>query len=273
MTALPPAGPPVLDVADLSVSIAGREVVQSLSFALARGERLGIIGESGSGKSLSALALLGLLPEGAQASGRVDLEGRPLLGLPERALARIRGREVGMVFQDPRTALNPVRRIGDQMSEALRIHERLSRRAARAEACELAALVGLPEPALIIDRYPHQLSGGQRQRVGIAAALACRPKVLIADEPTTALDVTIQADILRLFAELVSDIGTALIFITHDLGVLAQISSSALVMAQGRVVERGLVRDLLARPVHPVTAGLVRAARATSWSAAPGAPG
>lgn len=263
--------PAVLEVSDLSVRIAGREVVQSVGFTLARGERFGIIGESGSGKSMLALALLGLLPEGGEASGSVRLDGVSLLGLPERALARIRGRELGIVFQDPRTALNPVRRIGDQMSEPLRLHGRLSRRAARVRASELAAQVRLPDPGRIIDRYPHQLSGGQRQRVGIAIALACHPKVLIADEPTTALDVTVQSDILDLFAELVSGSGTSLIFITHDLGVLARISTSAMVMARGQVVERGLVRNLLSSPAHPVTAGLVRAARDTGFSTALGA--
>lgn len=255
-----------LTVHNLHVHIHSQPVVHDVSFEVESGTRFGLIGESGSGKSLTALSLLGLLPGEAAARGTVHLEGRPLLPLPEAELARRRGKEISMVFQDPRTSLNPVRRIGDQMTETLRIHERLSRRAARARAVELAQQVQLPEPTTIIDRYPHQLSGGQRQRVGIASAVAARPRLLIADEPTTALDATVQAEILQLFLDLVESSGTSLLFITHDLGVLAQVVTHAAVMSGGRIVERGPVQDLLNRAQHPVTRHLVSAARASQWS-------
>jgi peptide/nickel transport system ATP-binding protein len=254
-----------LVVTDLSIEIGGRVVVDSLGFTVENGQRFGLIGESGSGKSLTALAILGLLPDGATVSGSVLLDGVELLGLPDRELAGIRGNRIGIVFQEPRTALNPLRRIGRQISEPLRIHEGLSRRDADARAIELAASVLLPEPERIVRLYPHQLSGGQRQRVAIAIALACSPAVLIADEPTTALDVTIQAEILALFDRLIERSGTALIFVTHDLAVLSQVSTEVVVLAHGKAVESGPVSRILAAPQHPVTIGLLEAARATSW--------
>lgn len=255
-----------LDVTGLTISISGRAVVDDVSFMVPDGSRFGIIGESGSGKSLTALAVLGLLPDEATASGSIRLDGRELLGLGERDLARIRGAEIGMVFQEPRTALNPIRTIGRQIAEPLRIHERLSRNEARRRTVDIARLVALQDPESILTRYPHQLSGGQRQRVGIAIALAARPRVLIADEPTTALDVTIQAEILALFDRLVESLGSSLIFITHDLAVLQSVVDGAMVLNEGRVVETAPIARLLSAPASPVSRRLVDAARATSWT-------
>ncbi|MEN2737986.1 ABC transporter ATP-binding protein [Microbacterium sp. X-17] len=254
-----------LRVEDLVVEIDGTRVVDGVSFAIGDGERFGIIGESGSGKSLTALAVLGLLPDGAVARGSIRWDGQELLGMPERELARLRGREVSVVFQDPRTALNPVRTVGRQIAESLRIHRGLSARAARGQAIEAAARVRLPEPERIVDRYPHQLSGGQRQRVAIAMALVCHPRLLLADEPTTALDVTIQAEILELLRGLADEEGTALAFITHDLAVLSQIATRAIVMERGRVVEEADTATLLRQPESPVTRALLRDATATLW--------
>jgi peptide/nickel transport system ATP-binding protein len=254
-----------LEVTDLVIEIDGVRVVDGLTFRVADGERLGIIGESGSGKSLTALALLGLLPDGAAASGSIRLNGREVIGATERELARIRGAEVGIVFQEPQSALNPIRTVGRQIAEAPRIHRGLGRAARREVAVTGAGRVGLPEPDRIVDRYPHQLSGGQRQRVAIAMALALDPGLLIADEPTTALDVTIQAEILDLLRALVTDAGMSLVFITHDLAVLAQIATHAVVMERGRIVEQGPVSTLLTAPRSATTQGLLRDARATLW--------
>lgn len=255
-----------LAVRDLTIRFGDRIVVADVSFTVPDGARFGIIGGSGSGKSLTTLAVLGLLPEGAEATGSIRLDGVELLGLRERELARIRGARVGMVFQDPQTALNPLRTVGRQLAEPLRLHGTASRRQERAEAVRLAELVRLPDPEQVVDRYPHQLSGGQRQRVAIGIALACSPGLLLADEPTTALDVTTQAGILRLFDRLVADTGASLVFVTHDLAVLARISTEVLVLSEGRAVEAGPVGRILAAPQHPVTAGLVAAARATSFT-------
>ena len=254
-----------LEVRDLTVDIDGRRVVDGVSFTVPDGARMGLIGESGSGKSLTALALLGLLPEGAIAGGSVRWHGRELIGTPDRELARLRGDEIGIVFQEPRTALNPIRTVGRQIAESVRIHEGLGRADATARAIAEAERVRLPEPERIVRRYPHQLSGGQRQRVAIAMALACRPRLLIADEPTTALDVTIQADVLALLERLVTDDGMSLVFITHDLAVLSQIATHAVVLDEGRVVESGELARLLSAPASAVTRGLLRDARATLW--------
>lgn len=256
-----------LEVTDLTVSIGGRTVVDGLSLTVGDGQRLGLIGESGSGKSLTILSLIGLAPEEATVTGSVRLDGAELLTMPPRELARRRGSDVAMVFQDPRTALNPLHTIGRQIGEPLRIHDGLSKKAALARAVEAAREVGLPDPETIVDLYPHQLSGGQRQRVGIAMALIARPALLLADEPTTALDVTTQADILALLERLVDERGMSLVFVTHDLAVLAQITTDVVVLHEGRAVESGPITRILHSPDHPVTRGLVSAARDTTWSA------
>lgn len=254
-----------LEVENLVITIAGRRVVDGVTFTVPDGERVGLIGESGSGKSLTALAVLGLLPPDAHAQGSIRWNGAELLGMPDRQLASLRGDEIGMVFQEPGTALNPIRTVGRQIAEAVRIHERVGRREARERAIAAAERVRLPEPAGIVDRYPHQLSGGQRQRVAMAMALACRPRLLIADEPTTSLDVTIQAEILSLLLSLVQSEGMSLVFITHDLAVLAQVATRAVVLENGRVVESAPVDRLLTTPSSPVTQGLLRDATATLW--------
>lgn len=254
-----------LQVRGLTVEIGGRRVVDGVDLDVPDGSRVGLIGESGSGKSLTALAVTGLLPDSAEVSGSIRWDGRELVGLADREWAQMRGAQIGLVFQEPATALNPIRTVGRQIAEAVRIHESASRQRARAEAVELAARVQLPDPERILDRYPHQLSGGQRQRVAIAAALAARPRLLIADEPTTALDVTIQAEILELLSRLVADAGMALLFITHDLAVLSRIATTAVVLDRGGVVERGAVRELLTAPRAEVTRALLRDAAATQW--------
>ncbi|WP_396668621.1 ATP-binding cassette domain-containing protein [Microbacterium sp. R86528] len=254
-----------LAVNSLTVEIDGKRVVDDVSFSVDDGARVGLIGESGSGKSMTALAIAGLLPDGAHATGSVQWNGRELLGLPDRELARIRGDEIGVVFQEPQTALNPIRTVGRQIAESVRIHERLSRRDAAARAILEASRVALPEPETIVARYPHQLSGGQRQRVAIAMALACRPRLLIADEPTTALDVTIQAEVLDLLQSLVANDGMSLLFITHDLAVLSRIATHGVVLECGRVVEAAPVADLLSTPTSPITQALLRDATATLW--------
>ncbi|MGO1412022.1 MULTISPECIES: ATP-binding cassette domain-containing protein [unclassified Microbacterium] len=260
-----------LSVKDLRIAFGGEAVVDGVSFEVPDGARIGLIGESGSGKSLTALALMGLAPEGAEVTGSVEWDGRELVNMPDRERARLRGAGTAMVFQEPQTALNPIRTVGRQISEAARIHRGLSRAHARRLAVDLAGRVRLPEPEAIVLRHPHQLSGGQRQRVAIAAALAAEPRMIIADEPTTALDVTIQAEILDLLLGLVDDDGTSLLFITHDLAVLAQVASHGIVLERGRVVEHGTVERLLTAPSHEVTQQLLRDAKATLWR--PGARG
>ncbi|MFF7681548.1 ATP-binding cassette domain-containing protein [Microbacterium sp. NPDC007973] len=254
-----------LAVKDLRVEIGGHAVVDGVSFDVPDGARVGLIGESGSGKSLTALAILGLLPEAARATGSVRWDDREILNLPDARLAALRGDDIGIVFQEPRTALNPIRTVGRQIGESVRIHEGVSRREALRRAVVEAERVALPDPERLVSRYPHQLSGGQRQRVAIAMALACRPRLLIADEPTTALDVTIQAGILSLLRTLVQDAGMSLVFITHDLAVLAQVATHAVVLERGRVVEEGAVTDLLRAPSSPITQALLRDATATLW--------
>ena len=254
-----------LEVNDLAITLGGRRVVDGVSFEVPDGARVGIIGESGSGKSLTALAILGLLPESATVEGSIRWNGRELVGLPDRELARLRGDEIGMVFQEPQTALNPIRTVGRQIAESVRIHERIGRREALRRAVAEVERVRLPDPERIVQRYPHQLSGGQRQRVAIAMALACRPRLLIADEPTTALDVTIQAEVLDLLAHLVARDGMSLVFITHDLAVRSQIATHAIGLEHGRVVEPGPLSTRRTAPASPVTRGLLRDATATLW--------
>ncbi|GAA3597367.1 hypothetical protein GCM10022198_21920 [Klugiella xanthotipulae] len=254
-----------LVVSGLSISIGGTLVVDDISFSVPDGQRFGIIGESGSGKSMTALALLGLLPEEALVTGSILYQDRELVGLRDRDFAAVRGDQIGIVFQEPQTALSPLRRLGAQMTAALRIHYTLSRAQAQEAAIDLATRVGLPNPESIVRAYPHQVSGGQRQRAAIAAAIAAGPDLLVADEPTTALDVTVQAEILDLFRRLSEEGGTSLIFITHDLAVLRQIADRMIVLDGGRVVEQGSVTSVLRNPQHPSTRALVAAAHATAW--------
>ncbi len=257
----------LLEVNNLDIRTGGRSLVSGVSFTIHAGERVGLIGESGSGKSLTALAVLGLLPETMVASGSVVLDGRQVVGARDRDLVALRGVSIAAVFQEPMTALDPLMRLGDQVAEAVRRRARrdreaLGRAAVQARVLALLERVSLPEPARIARAYPHEVSGGQRQRVAIAMALACRPKLLIADEPTTALDVTTQAEVLALLNGLVRDEAMGLLFISHDLPVVATIAERALVMRQGAVIEAGPVTTLFTRPSHPYTEGLVAAARA-----------
>jgi oligopeptide/dipeptide ABC transporter ATP-binding protein len=233
--------------------------VDGVSFALDAGRVLGLVGESGCGKSMTALSLMRLVPPpGRVVGGRVLLEGRDLLALSEREMRAVRGAGLGMIFQEPMTSLNPVFTVGSQIAEAVRLHRRVGRRAAWDRAVELLDEVGIPEPARRAHDYPHQLSGGMRQRVMIAIAISCEPRVLIADEPTTALDVTIQAEILELLRALRERLGMALLLITHDLGVVAQQADEVAIMYAGRIVERAGVIDIFDRPLHPYTQALFR---------------
>lgn len=265
---LPPAQPAradtVLSISNLTVAISTPrgiiKPVEDVSFSVKAGETLAIVGESGSGKSLTATAIMGLLPpEAVPVSGVATLSGIELLGLPEEARRKLRGGEIAMVFQDPMSSLNPVMKVGDQVAEAIVTHRPMPWSRARAEALALFRRVGIADPEARVGAFPHELSGGMRQRVMIAIAIANRPKLLIADEPTTALDVTVQAQILDLLAELKRETGTALIFITHNLGVVAEIADRVAVMYAGQVVEEGAVADVFQRPRHPYTKALLRA--------------
>ena len=258
MSVLAPC-PSLLAIDGLSVAIQGTDLLREVSFDIAPGEVMGLVGESGSGKSLTALAIMGLLPDGSDMRGAVRLEGADLTALPERALCQMRGRDIGMIFQEPMTALNAVHTIGAQVAETVRLHRRASRAEARAIARDRLDRVGLSHIGL--DRYPHELSGGQRQRVCIALAIALRPKLLIADEPTTALDVTTQAQILDLLRDLVRDEGMALLLITHDLGVVAGMADRVAVMKSGRIVESDTTEALFRTMRHPYTRALLVASR------------
>ncbi|QMV72436.1 ABC transporter ATP-binding protein [Comamonas piscis] len=250
----------LLDVRGLSIRFPQLDPVRGLSFSVQAGETLAIVGESGSGKSLTALALMRLLPRAARiAQGEVWFNGQNLLDLSERAMRQLRGREIGMVFQEPMTSLNPVYSIGWQIAEVLRQHEGLSAKAARLRAIELLDTVRIPDPQRRVDDFPHQLSGGMRQRVMIAMAIACRPRLLIADEPTTALDVTIQAQVLDLLDRLRKELSMGLILITHDLGVVSQWADRVVVMYAGREVEQARPGPLFDEPLHPYTQGLLAA--------------
>jgi len=257
-------GTALLEVSGLCVDLGRIPVVSDVSFTVTAGERVGLIGESGSGKSVTALAVIGLLPEGMSARGQVRLEGEPLFGAPERRMSELRGNRVTMVFQEPMSALNPLMRVGRQVAEVLRVHRGMARRAARARVVELFARVGLEEPEQQLRAFPHQLSGGQRQRVMLAMAIACGPAIVLADEPTTALDVTVQAQVLRELRQLVDEEGSSLLLISHDLAVVASLCERLLVMYGGRVVESGATSELLSRPRHPYTAGLVATSAAVS---------
>lgn len=249
----------VLDVSELTIGYRGGVVaVKDISFTIGPGEIVGMIGESGSGKSSVALAALGLLPDSAEiVARRLVVAGTDILELGEKELGAVRGAQAAMVFQEPMTALNPLIRIGDQISETLRVHGERDSSVRRRRALELLDLVRMPDPARRIDHYPHQLSGGQRQRVVIASAMAARPRLLVADEPTTALDVTVQADVLDLIRSLRDEMGMGVLFITHDLGVVSDLCDRVLVMLRGDMVEQGAVEDILTRPSHPYTRALL----------------
>jgi len=255
-------GAPLLDVRNLSVQFTTRAgtvtVLDDISFTLERGERISFVGESGCGKSMTALALMGLLPAmGRVSGGQILFKGEDLTQASAARLRRLRGNEVSMIFQEPMTSLNPVFTIGQQIVEVLRLHRGIDNASARRRALELLEAVRIPNASARIDDYPHQLSGGQRQRVMIAIALACEPEILIADEPTTALDVTVQAEIFALLRDLGTKLDTAIILITHDMGAVAQMSERMLVMYAGRRVEEGRVADVVGAPAHPYTRGLI----------------
>jgi peptide/nickel transport system ATP-binding protein len=257
------ANAPLIEVQDLGVRLntsrGPAQAVRGVSFSLQRGETLGLVGESGCGKSVTALSLMGLLPDSAGVAGSIKLDGKELVGLSDADYCRLRGNRISMIFQEPMTALNPMHTIGHQVAEPLRRHTNCSAAEARNEAIALLDRVGLPDAAKRVDAYPHQFSGGQRQRVTIAMALACQPDVLIADEPTTALDVTIQGQILDLIADLVAERGMSMILISHDLGVIAENVQRMMVMYGGTVVESGATNAVFTRMGHPYTQGLFRA--------------
>jgi peptide/nickel transport system ATP-binding protein len=274
-------GAPLLSIQNVTVEFrldgGWGAAIDDVSFDVEARECVGLVGESGSGKSVTALALLGLLPRsGARVrQGKILYSGRDLLKAPRKELRAIRGKRIAMIFQDPMSSLNPVMSVGEQIMETLRLHRGMSRPEARKEAIELLDLVRIADPRRRIDEYPHQLSGGMRQRVMIAQAISCQPQLLIADEPTTALDVTIQGQILELLRDLRHRLGMAVLLISHDLGVVAEFVDKVVVMYAGQVVEESPVADLFARPIHPYTEGLMAAiprldARATRLSAIPG---
>jgi peptide/nickel transport system ATP-binding protein len=255
---------PILDVQDLSIGFSGRRgqpalpIVRDVTFRIGRGERVGLVGESGCGKSVTGLSLMRLLPGTARIGGRITLDGVDMARASRNAVRRMRGKKIAMIFQEPMSALDPVFTVGEQIAEALRLHESLSRAEERARVIEALAEVGIPAPDKRHDEYPHQLSGGMRQRVMIAMALVNRPDLIIADEPTTALDVTIQAQIMELLTRLSEETGTALLFITHDLGVVAETCQRMITMYAGEIVEDAPVDAALVSPLHPYTSGLLR---------------
>jgi peptide/nickel transport system ATP-binding protein len=272
-------GKPLLSVRDLRVRFPGGvTAVDGLSFDVEPGQVLGIVGESGSGKSATGLSVLGL-HDRAEVSGSISFAGEELVGAPERDMRQLRGDDLAMIFQDPLTSLHPFYSVGQQISEAYLVHNRVGRRAARARAVEMLARVGIPAPERRYGDYPHQFSGGMRQRVMIAMALVCEPQLLVADEPTTALDVTVQAQILALIDELRQDVGTSIVLITHDLGVVAETCDEVVVMYAGQCVEQGPVADIFARPRMPYTWGLLGSMprldrpRGSRLTPIPGTPG
>jgi peptide/nickel transport system ATP-binding protein len=254
---------PLLSVENLKVEFSTRHgrvtALDGVSFDLEAGETLGVVGESGCGKSITALAVMGLIPmpPGRIAGSSIRFDGEELVGMSERRMRKIRGSEIGMIFQEPMTSLNPVFRIGDQIAEAIMLHQGIGREQALENAIELLRTVGIPEPARRASAYPHELSGGMRQRVMIAMAISCRPRVLIADEPTTALDVTVQAQIFDLMREIQQEFGVAIIMITHDMGAISEMADRVAVMYAGRIIEEGRADDILDNPGHPYTRGLI----------------
>lgn len=259
----------MLDVTDLSISIGARTIVDRVSFRVRPGERVGLIGESGSGKSLTCFAVAGLLPPEAHVAGSIRFAGDELVGAAEPRRHALRGSSIGMVFQEPQSALDPLSTIGRQLVGAIRARRRMPRGKATRLAVDLATEVGLPDPERIVRRYPHELSGGQRQRVVIAAALAARPSLLLADEPTTALDVTVQARILDLLDQRCAALGSGLLMVTHDMAVAMRTCDRIVVMAGGRLIAEGPPRSIIDDPGHPVAAALVDAAYETGWQSVP----
>ena len=260
---------PILEVKNLSVSFYNRkgkkdethiQAVRGISFSLEKGESFGIVGESGSGKSVSSLALMGLIrrPPGEVSAETLHFKEKNILSLKEKDFRKLRGKEIGMIFQEPMTSLDPVFTIGDQIAESIILHQKAGRKEALEYAEHLLSQIHVPRPASILKNYPHQLSGGMRQRVLIATAISCRPEILIADEPTTALDVTVQAQVLQVIKELQESMGTALIMITHDLGVVAETTDRVMVMYGGKVMETGGVKDIFKRSTHPYTEALLK---------------
>lgn len=256
-----------LEVTNLTVKIDEKVLLDGVTFRVAAGERVGFIGGSGSGKTLTALAASGLLPENAEATGSIKLDGQELMELPESKLAEFRGDKIGMVFQEPKSALNALRKLGGQMTEALANHYNLSKKDRRNEALKLAERVGLAEPERIVNSYPHEVSGGQRQRAAIAAAISANPGLLFADEPTTALDVTVQQGVLELFRKISADQSTSLVFITHDIAVLAQVVEKIFVFDNGKIIESGSVHDIIASPKTSVAKELILAAESNATTA------
>lgn len=267
---------PILELRDVEVGFGSAKILRGVSLELYPGETLGVVGESGCGKSMTGFAVMGMLPKpGKVTAGSIRLEGRELTTLTNREWLDVRGDQIALVMQDPFTSLNPMMRVGEQIAEALRLHQKMSREQANRKAVELLDQVGVPVPEASARKYPHQMSGGQRQRVVIAIAFACRPKVLIADEPTTALDVTLQAQILRLIREMQERDGTAVMLISHDIGVIGALSTRVAVFYAGRVVEVGTSREVLLSPAHPYTKALLSAmptAGKTVLASLPGQP-
>jgi oligopeptide/dipeptide ABC transporter ATP-binding protein len=267
---------PLLEVRDLQVAFGPNKILRGVSFDLHAGETLGVVGESGCGKSMTGFTIMGMLPVGGRVThGSIKLDGKELVGLRERDLREIRGEQIALVMQDPFTSLNPMMRVGDQIAEALRLHHGLSKKQAWEQSVEMLGKVGVPAPESSARRYPHQMSGGQRQRVVIGIAFACRPKVLIADEPTTALDVTLQAQILRLLRELQEKENVAVMLISHDIGAIASVSKRVAVFYAGRIVELGPTERVLRNPAMPYTQALLNAmprAGATRLEAIGGQP-
>ncbi|MGI5132228.1 ABC transporter ATP-binding protein [Pseudonocardia sp. CA-107938] len=247
----------VLDIAGLTVRIRGTEILRGVDLSLEAGRIQGLAGESGSGKTMTGLAVMGLLPAGAVVDGSITYGGRELLALSARQHNALRGTEIAMVFQDPSTSLHPMLAVGAQLTDHLRHHQRIGRASARQRAVDLLGRVRIPDPAGALRRFPHEFSGGQRQRIAIAIALACSPKVLIADEPTTALDVTVQAGVLHLLRDLAADLGLAVLLVTHDLGVMSAVADRVAVMRHGEVVENGERHQVFTAPAHPYTASLL----------------
>lgn len=250
----------LLEVRDLEVSFGSTRILRGISFDLEAGQTLGVVGESGCGKSMTGFAIMGMLQRpGRISNGSIKLDGRELVGLPEREMRKVRGEQIALVMQDPFTSLNPMMRVGDQIAEALVLHQDMKHAEAWKKSVEMLDRVGVPAPDSSARKYPHQMSGGQRQRVVIAIAFACNPKVLVADEPTTALDVTLQAQILRLLRDLQEKEGTAVMLISHDIGAIGAVSSKVAVFYAGRIVETGPADKVLLQPKHPYTSALLAA--------------